>query len=203
MKVSAVASVAVAGLVSAQSISDIPECALPCLTTAVTAKTTCAVADFACLCEKVNFAAVQAAATGCVVEKCGAAKAVSDVLPATQKLCAAASSGGSGGSGGSSSSSAAGTPSETPAPSDDGSDDDDDDTPSSTASASHPEKSCDEGHGTGQGEPDTTPVPMPMPVPGHNGTTTAPKPTTPVTAGAAGLAPVGALAVFAAGLFAL
>ncbi|KAG6000834.1 hypothetical protein E4U43_001495 [Claviceps pusilla] len=200
MKVSAVASVAVAGLVSAQSISDIPECAMPCLSTAVTAKTTCAVADFACLCEKANFAAVQAAATGCVVEKCGAAKAVSDVLPATQKLCAAASSGGSGDS---SSSSAAGTPSETPAPSDDGSDDDDD-APTSTASASHPEKSCDEGHGTGQGEPHTTPVPMPMPMPmpGHNGTATAPKPTTPVTAGAAGLAPVGAL-VFAAGLFAL
>lgn len=77
MKVSAVATAAMAGLVSAQNINDIPGCALPCLQTALSSKTVCSPTDFGCLCSKENFAAMQAAATSCVIEKCGANKAVS------------------------------------------------------------------------------------------------------------------------------
>ncbi|KAG5984067.1 hypothetical protein E4U55_006202 [Claviceps digitariae] len=197
MKVSAVASVAMAGLVSAQSISDIPACAMPCLSTAVTSKTTCALTDIACLCEKANFVAVQAAATSCVLEKCGASKALSEVLPATQKLCAAFSNGGG--------SPSPPPPASTPTPSDDGDDDDDDGTkPSPTTPGAHPEPSCDDdGHAGAAGNDEPTAVPMP--IPGNNDTAPAPAPvpTTPVTAGAAGLAPMGALAVLVLGALAL
>ncbi|KAG6296082.1 hypothetical protein E4U09_001894 [Claviceps aff. purpurea] len=99
MRVSAVATAAMAGLVSAQNLNDIPACAMPCMQTAAS-KTSCPPADFGCLCSKDNFAAMQAAATSCVIEKCGAKKAAGEVLPAVEKLCSAVggTTGGSGAS---------------------------------------------------------------------------------------------------------
>ncbi|KAG6183895.1 hypothetical protein E4U27_001125 [Claviceps purpurea] len=99
MRVSAVATAAMAGLVSAQNLKDIPACAMPCMQTAAS-KTSCPPADFGCLCSKDNFAAMQAAATSCVIEKCGAKKAAGEVLPAVEKLCSAVggTTGGSGAS---------------------------------------------------------------------------------------------------------
>lgn len=69
-----------AALVSAQSISDIPACALPCIKDGV-AKTDCKDTDLGCICKAENFK-IQGAATSCVLSKCGADKAVSkfDVL---------------------------------------------------------------------------------------------------------------------------
>ncbi|KAL6879920.1 hypothetical protein HDV57DRAFT_100609 [Trichoderma longibrachiatum] len=95
-------ALALAALASAQTRADIPSCALPCLDDAVKANTKCSTTDYACICK--NFDAVQGAATGCVITKCGSDVAINKVLPATQALCAA-NSGGSG----SESSSAAGT----------------------------------------------------------------------------------------------
>ncbi|TFA99835.1 hypothetical protein CCMA1212_008240 [Trichoderma ghanense] len=95
-------ALALAALASAQTRADIPSCALPCLDDAVKANTKCSTTDYACICK--NFDAVQGAATGCVISKCGTDVAINKVLPATQALCAA-NSGGSG----SGSSSAAGT----------------------------------------------------------------------------------------------
>ncbi|ETR96842.1 CFEM-domain-containing protein [Trichoderma reesei RUT C-30] len=97
-------ALALAALAQAQTRADIPSCALPCLDDAVKANTKCSTTDYACICK--NFDAVQGAATGCVISKCGTDVAINKVLPATQALCAA-NSGGSGSSG--SSSAAAGT----------------------------------------------------------------------------------------------
>ncbi|KAK1240471.1 hypothetical protein MKX07_004499 [Trichoderma sp. CBMAI-0711] len=96
-------ALALAALASAQTRADIPSCALPCLDDAVKANTKCSTTDYACICK--NFDAVQGAATGCVISKCGTDVAINKVLPATQALCAA----NSGGSGSSGSSAAAGT----------------------------------------------------------------------------------------------
>lgn len=74
MKYSLVA-VALATAVSAQSLSDVPECAIPCLDDAITSETKCETTDLTCVCE--NFDDVRSAATSCVVEKCGADTALS------------------------------------------------------------------------------------------------------------------------------
>lgn len=76
MKFTAVAAISMAALVSAQSISDIPACALPCISTAV-GSTSCGATDLKCICMKDNMSKIQGAATPCVIEKCGADKAVS------------------------------------------------------------------------------------------------------------------------------
>lgn len=60
-----------AALVSAQSISDIPSCALPCIKVGVE-QTSCSETDMGCICKPENFSKIQGAATSCVVEKCGA-----------------------------------------------------------------------------------------------------------------------------------
>ncbi|CAH0044275.1 unnamed protein product [Clonostachys solani] len=88
MKFSLVA-IAFAAAVSAQSRSDIPECAIGCLDDVIKSKTSCSVDDFNCVCK--NFEALQGDATPCVLEKCGAETALNQVLPAVQKLCAAVS----------------------------------------------------------------------------------------------------------------
>ncbi|KAG5935076.1 hypothetical protein E4U53_000524 [Claviceps sorghi] len=207
MKVSAAVSVAVASLVSAQGINDIPACALPCITKAVTTQTKCSIADIPCVCGKESFAAVQAAATGCVIEKCGAGKAISDVLPSTQKLCAAFGNAAGDDSGNGTKPDPTKPASSTPTGGDDDGDDDgedddgkgddgkgddgDDATPTTTM---HPQPTCDEGNGKANDEPDTPG----SPVQGGNGT--HPMPTVPVTAGAAGLAPVGIVAVLVGAL---
>jgi hypothetical protein len=80
MKFTAVAALAMAALVSAQSRSDIPACALPCLDDAVKSSTSCSTTDFTCICKKENFSKVQGAATGCVIEKCGSDVAISKLI---------------------------------------------------------------------------------------------------------------------------
>lgn len=68
-------AVALAALAQAQTRADIPSCALPCLDDAVKANTKCSTTDYVCICK--DFNAVQGAATGCVVEKCGTDVAIS------------------------------------------------------------------------------------------------------------------------------
>ena len=75
MKYSAVIVAALAAVASAQDISIFPECSLPCILDAVSSATTCQATDYACICK--NMDALTAAATGCVVDKCGADVALS------------------------------------------------------------------------------------------------------------------------------
>ncbi|KAK1773132.1 hypothetical protein QBC45DRAFT_340588 [Copromyces sp. CBS 386.78] len=75
------------GLVAAQSLSEIPACAQPCITVAVTSATTCSLTDYKCWCTAANEAAIVQAGTVCVVENCGSAVAVNEVLPAVQQFC--------------------------------------------------------------------------------------------------------------------
>ncbi|KAK2601625.1 hypothetical protein QQS21_004860 [Conoideocrella luteorostrata] len=180
MKFSAVAAVAFAALVSAQSKDDIPSCAIPCLDDAVKSKTSCSTTDFACICKKENFSAIQGAATSCVISKCGPEKAVGEVLPATQKLCAAAGKPDSSSPPSSAPSSDGGAaPTSTAGPT----------TAAPTTQASQPAvTNC----------PTTVATQPTVPCNG-----TAPATSAPVTAGAAGLAPIGGLAMLAIGALAL
>ncbi|GJN73946.1 CFEM domain-containing protein [Purpureocillium lilacinum] len=100
MKYTAVLSLALATLAAAQSRSDLPSCALPCLDDAVKESSSCKTDDFACICK--NFDKIQGAATGCILKDCGQDVALNKVLPATQELCKKALAGGSGSSAGSS-----------------------------------------------------------------------------------------------------
>ncbi|CAI7570095.1 unnamed protein product [Penicillium bialowiezense] len=85
MKFIAVVALAFAATSHAQSLSDVPPCALPCLEDAVKQKTSCATDDYPCICKDQD--AVQSAATSCVVSKCGISTAENEVLPAVKKLC--------------------------------------------------------------------------------------------------------------------
>ncbi|GAP92784.1 putative cfem-domain-containing protein [Rosellinia necatrix] len=88
----AVAALALAAAVSAQSISDIPACALPCIDDARTKQTDCAADDYKCICDNID--SLTATATPCVLSACGADTAINEVLPAVQKFCAAVEAGG-------------------------------------------------------------------------------------------------------------
>ena len=92
----AFAAVALAALARAQGLADIPTCAQPCLESAIKDNTSCEVSDLACVCK--NFDSLQGDAQSCVLEKCGAEKALNEVLPAASKLCENPPSGGSSGS---------------------------------------------------------------------------------------------------------
>ncbi|KAK4211043.1 hypothetical protein QBC37DRAFT_21983 [Rhypophila decipiens] len=92
MKYSAVALAAFVAVASAQSLSDIPECAIPCIEAGTTKSTKCAIDDYKCICG--NIEAIVPAATTCVLEECGNAVALNEVLPATEKFCAAVEAGG-------------------------------------------------------------------------------------------------------------
>lgn len=81
----AFAAVALAAVARAQSFSDIPECAVPCLTDAIASETDCGADEFPCICA--NFEDIQGVATGCVLEECGAEVALNEVLPAVEGLC--------------------------------------------------------------------------------------------------------------------
>ncbi|KAI6781180.1 hemoglobin and hemoglobin-haptoglobin-binding protein-like protein [Emericellopsis cladophorae] len=83
----AVAAAILAAVVKAQTIDDVPSCAVPCLDEAIASETDCDTTDYACVCE--NFEAVQGVATACVIEECGATVALNEVLPAVEALCAA------------------------------------------------------------------------------------------------------------------
>ncbi|KAK3350461.1 hypothetical protein B0H65DRAFT_88775 [Neurospora tetraspora] len=84
MKYSAVALAAFVAVASAQDISIIPSCALPCIDKAAesvcTSKT-----DYKCICEKKD--SLVSSATGCVIGACGADVALNKVLPATETFC--------------------------------------------------------------------------------------------------------------------
>ena len=73
MKYSVAAATLVA-LASAQSLGDIPSCAVPCLGDAASAAG-CDESDIACLCKNVETIQMQAAS--CVIEECGQDKALS------------------------------------------------------------------------------------------------------------------------------
>jgi len=87
-------AVALAALARAQTLGDIPSCALPCIDDAISSESKCKTTDFACICKKDTFSAIQGASTSCVIEKCGADTALNKVLPATEALCKAQGSGG-------------------------------------------------------------------------------------------------------------
>ncbi|KAK9441841.1 Extracellular membrane protein, CFEM domain protein [Metarhizium brunneum] len=186
MKFTAVAAISMAALVSAQSISDIPACALPCIKDSV-AKTDCKVTDLGCICKKENFSKIQGDATSCVISGCGATKAVGEVLPATEKLCAGNADGGS-----SEAASSAADPTEM----------------ATQMTEAHPTEMAEpsESEAAGDTECHATMASQPCPAtpssPASNGTA-PPAPSTPVTAGAAGLAPIGGLAMLAIGALAL
>lgn len=77
---------ALVAVVSAQSIGDVPACAVTCIDNARSSATSCSQEDVACICK--NQAALTAAGTPCVLEKCGAEKALNEVLPAVKAICA-------------------------------------------------------------------------------------------------------------------
>lgn len=81
----AFAAAALVAVASAQSLSDIPSCAVPCIDDARTSATSCSKDDYACICK--NQEALTAAATTCVLSDCGADKALNEVLPAVKAFC--------------------------------------------------------------------------------------------------------------------
>lgn len=72
-------AIALAAAVHAQTIDDVPECAIPCLDDAIASETDCATDDYPCVCE--NFEAIQGVATSCVISECGAETALSMLSP--------------------------------------------------------------------------------------------------------------------------
>ncbi|KAM5353034.1 hypothetical protein ACJZ2D_017091 [Fusarium nematophilum] len=75
--------------VHAQTLDDIPSCALSCLDGAIKENTSCSTTDYACVCE--NFDSLQGAASSCVIDACSADVAVNEVLPAIQLSAASGS----------------------------------------------------------------------------------------------------------------
>ncbi|TDZ33769.1 hypothetical protein C8034_v011980 [Colletotrichum sidae] len=193
----AVALAALAAVVAAQDPSIIPECARECLLKATASASSCQAGDYACTCLPENKAAISNAATSCVVGACGVDKALNEVLPASDKLCAAAGAGS-----GAASSAAPSAPAAAPAPA----------TSSAAASVSIPTSAPGSASLpviTGS----VTPVPLPSVVTtttrpattrASNGTATgSPASTSVVQAGAAGLGSIGGLAMLVLGALAL
>ncbi|OTB02540.1 hypothetical protein M426DRAFT_264337 [Hypoxylon sp. CI-4A] len=94
MKFTSTLTLALVTTISAQSLSDIPQCAVPCIDDARTSSTNCSANDYACIC--INKDALTSAATSCVLESCGADVATSRVLPAVNAFCEAVQSGNNG-----------------------------------------------------------------------------------------------------------
>ncbi|KAI1822758.1 hypothetical protein F4861DRAFT_374787 [Xylaria intraflava] len=88
------AALVLAAAVSAQSLSDIPACAVPCIDDARVKNTNCAASDYKCLCANIN--SLTTAATPCVISSCGADTAVNQVLPAVSAFCDKVKNGGGG-----------------------------------------------------------------------------------------------------------
>ncbi|ROV86913.1 hypothetical protein VSDG_10110 [Cytospora chrysosperma] len=80
MKLSIFTIAAAAGLVSSQCISSIPECAQPCLSSAATSAG-CVAGDLSCQCSPDKQAAIQQAATSCVLDGCGMDVALRQYTP--------------------------------------------------------------------------------------------------------------------------
>ncbi|GAW18354.1 hypothetical protein ANO14919_078290 [Xylariales sp. No.14919] len=91
MKYSVAALAFAAAAVSAQSLSDIPQCASSCINDARTQNTDCAADDYKCICS--NIQVLSTAATSCVLSACGQDVAINQVLPAVQQFCDAVNNG--------------------------------------------------------------------------------------------------------------
>lgn len=73
MKITAIAVLAFASAVLAQSSNDIPECARDCISNSTKAVTDCAINDYGCACQEDNFKKIQHDSSNCVVYSCGVA----------------------------------------------------------------------------------------------------------------------------------
>ena len=71
MKPFAVATLLLAPWVAAQSRSDIPDCAWPCLDASIKKNTSCATEDFACICKNFDTIRGDSTNTGCILKSCG------------------------------------------------------------------------------------------------------------------------------------
>ncbi|KAH6876630.1 hypothetical protein B0T10DRAFT_197715 [Thelonectria olida] len=69
-----------------------PECSIDCLETGTEKATDCELDDAVCWCVQSNYEAIYNQALNCVMEECGADKAIESVLPAAIVFCSAASS---------------------------------------------------------------------------------------------------------------
>ncbi|KAI8654314.1 hypothetical protein LRP88_00197 [Fusarium phalaenopsidis] len=81
---------AIAGLASAAEktmFDALPECSHDCLTKAIKGSSSCKPEDNDCLCEVDNYRNIYTGAQACVLQACGAAKSVEDVLPAAAQFC--------------------------------------------------------------------------------------------------------------------
>ncbi|KAM0420982.1 hypothetical protein ACHAPT_011225 [Fusarium lateritium] len=81
---------AIAGLASAaeKSMFDaLPECSHECLTKSIKGSSDCKPEDSDCLCEVDNYRSIYSGAEACVLQACGSAKSVEDVLPAAAQFC--------------------------------------------------------------------------------------------------------------------
>merc|ERR1712000_66684 len=88
MKASVHLLVAIAGLTAAQRMSDaLPSCAADCLNNGIESATDCALDDADCICEVDNYRNTYDAVTACVLQACGAARSLDEVLPAVAKFC--------------------------------------------------------------------------------------------------------------------
>jgi len=174
MKYAFVAAALVAA-VGAQTLADIPSCALPCIDDAVGSTTSCDTTDLVCICKDSNFSAIQGAATSCVIDKCGADVALNKVLPATEALCSAQ------GGGSDTTSAAAETSSEAAAT-------------TSEAAATTTEAAATT---TAAATPSTTATVAPTVVvpPSNNGTAPTTTAVVPPTGAAAAFGPIGGLAM--------
>ncbi|KAK2016142.1 hypothetical protein LZ32DRAFT_105770 [Colletotrichum eremochloae] len=181
---------ALVAVAAAQAGSNpIPECAQKCLSDATASATSCKDGDYSCTCQEANKAAIQAAATSCVIAACGVDKALNEVLPASDKLCAQAAAGGGAASAPAAPSSAASAASSAAASvsmptSADGS--------MSLPSATGASTVATSVHATTTGKAATTPT--------GNASTSS---TSPVQAGAAGIAPIRGLAMLLLGALAI
>ncbi|KAI0381240.1 hypothetical protein F5Y04DRAFT_86523 [Hypomontagnella monticulosa] len=89
----AVAAVTLAALASAQSLGDIPQCAVKCIDDARASSTDCTATDYVCICK--NKDTLTTAASGCVIGACGLDVATNQVIPAVNKFCDSVGSGSS------------------------------------------------------------------------------------------------------------
>ncbi|KAF7554639.1 hypothetical protein G7Z17_g2786 [Cylindrodendrum hubeiense] len=69
-----------------------PECSIECLNDGTEKATDCSTTDAVCWCVQSNYEAIYNQAVNCVMEECGADKAIESVLPAAIEFCSAASS---------------------------------------------------------------------------------------------------------------
>lgn len=68
---------ALTALISLATAQSMPACAQPCINAAVASATTCGASDIACQCTPSNEAAIQNAATSCVLSSCSPADVTS------------------------------------------------------------------------------------------------------------------------------